>query len=100
MTATLTRPDTADLLATARSLGPLIHEHAAEGERERRLSRPVLEALTTAGLTRLLLPRALGGLEVDRQRGSMLRISVILPSSLKRAHPAAVTRVPSAYSFS
>jgi indole-3-acetate monooxygenase len=65
MTATLNRPDTADLLATARSLGPLIREHAAEGERQRRLSRQVLDSLTTAGLTRLLLPRALGGLEVD-----------------------------------
>ena len=65
MPATLTRPDTADLLASARSLGPLIREYAPAGERERRVSRPVLDALKGAGLCRLLLPRALGGLETD-----------------------------------
>jgi len=65
MPATLTRPDTADLLAAARRLGPLIREHAAVAERERRLSLPVLDGLKGAGLSRLLLPRALGGLEVD-----------------------------------
>ena len=65
MPATLTRPDTADLLAAARRLGPLIREHATTAERERRLSLPVLDALKGAGLSRLLLPRALGGLEVD-----------------------------------
>jgi alkylation response protein AidB-like acyl-CoA dehydrogenase len=65
MPATLTRPDTADLLAVARRLAPLIREHATTAERERRLSLPVLDALKGAGLSRLLLPRALGGLEVD-----------------------------------
>jgi alkylation response protein AidB-like acyl-CoA dehydrogenase len=65
MATTLTRPPAADLLATARSLGPLIREHATDGERGRRLAREVLQAITGAGLFRLLLPKALGGHEVD-----------------------------------
>jgi alkylation response protein AidB-like acyl-CoA dehydrogenase len=65
MPATLTRPDTADLLAAARSLSPLIRQHAPDAERNRRLTREVLEALRAAGLCRLLLPKSLGGLEID-----------------------------------
>jgi len=53
------------LLAAARTLGPLIREHADEAERGRRLSREVIGALAESGLFRLLLPRALGGMEVD-----------------------------------
>ncbi len=53
------------ILAVARQLGPLIREHADAAERERRLSREVMKALAEAGLFRMLLPRALGGLEVD-----------------------------------
>ncbi|HJR18023.1 MAG TPA: acyl-CoA dehydrogenase family protein, partial [Gemmatimonadales bacterium] len=54
-----------DLLATVERIGPLIRQHAAAAERERRLSREVMRALAEAGLFRLLLPRSLGGLEVD-----------------------------------
>ena len=54
-----------DLLAAARNLGPLIREHADEAERARRLSPRVIGALADSGLFRLLLPRSLGGLEVD-----------------------------------
>lgn len=53
------------LLAAARSIGPLIREHAEEAERRRRLSPEVLGALAESGFFRLLLPRSLGGLEVD-----------------------------------
>jgi alkylation response protein AidB-like acyl-CoA dehydrogenase len=53
------------LLATARKLGPMIREHADEAERGRRLSPVVIGALKENGLFRLLLPRSLGGLEVD-----------------------------------
>ncbi len=53
------------LLAAARDLGPLLQEHAAEAERNRRLSPEVVRALVDAGFFRLLLPRSLGGLEVD-----------------------------------
>jgi alkylation response protein AidB-like acyl-CoA dehydrogenase len=54
-----------DLLAAVRRLGPLIRDHAAEAERARRLSPLVMQALAEAGLFRLLLPRSLGGLEID-----------------------------------
>lgn len=51
--------------ATAAGLADIIRAHADAGEQERRLSRPVVEALTEAGIFRLLTPRAFGGLEVD-----------------------------------
>ena len=57
-------PDTS-LLDAARELAPLIRAHSQEAERERRLSRPVLEALREAGLLRMTTPRSLGGLETD-----------------------------------
>ena len=53
------------ILATARSLGSLISEHADEAEHAGRLSREVIGALAQSGLFRLLLPRSLGGMEVD-----------------------------------
>jgi alkylation response protein AidB-like acyl-CoA dehydrogenase len=60
------------LVAKARELGPLIREHAAEAERERRLSKPVIDALNRAGITKMLLPKSLGGLETDPV--TMLRV--------------------------
>jgi alkylation response protein AidB-like acyl-CoA dehydrogenase len=54
-----------DYPSRARALAPLIAAHAEQGERERRLPEAVLAALFDAGLFRLLLPRALGGAEVD-----------------------------------
>jgi alkylation response protein AidB-like acyl-CoA dehydrogenase len=62
-----TRPVAVDesLVARARALEPIIREHAATTERERRLARPVLEAMREAGLFRMFTPRALGGLEAD-----------------------------------
>jgi alkylation response protein AidB-like acyl-CoA dehydrogenase len=48
-------------LAVVRDLAPLIAEHADEAERERRLARPVVDALVHAGVFRLLVPPALGG---------------------------------------
>ena len=53
------------LLAQARALGPIVREHAAAAERERRLARPVVDAMRAAGLFRLFTPAALGGLEAD-----------------------------------
>jgi indole-3-acetate monooxygenase len=60
------------LVAKARELGPLIREHAPEAERERRLSRPVIDALNHSGITRMLLPKSLGGLGTDPV--TMLRV--------------------------
>src|SRR6266568_1209789 len=53
------------LVAKARELGPLIREHAPEAERDRRLSKPVIDALNRSGITKMLLPKSLGGLETD-----------------------------------
>jgi alkylation response protein AidB-like acyl-CoA dehydrogenase len=53
------------LLARARALEPIIRQHAGTTERERRLARPVLDAMRQAGLFRMFTPRSLGGLEAD-----------------------------------
>lgn len=53
------------LIDAARSIGPIIREHNAEAERQRRLSGAVLKALYEAGLLRMFTPRSLGGLEVN-----------------------------------
>jgi alkylation response protein AidB-like acyl-CoA dehydrogenase len=53
------------LLERARSIGPMLRAHADVAERERRLPKAVLDALAEAGLQRMLVPRSLGGLEVD-----------------------------------
>jgi indole-3-acetate monooxygenase len=52
---------TYSILAAVRDLAPLIATHADEAERERRLARPVVDALINAGVFRLLVPPALGG---------------------------------------
>lgn len=66
---TTTQPDqrasTASLVSAARALAPLLRRHAPEAELNRRVSPAVLAALKEAGLFRMLLPRSLGGLEVD-----------------------------------
>ena len=59
-----TNADTA-LIDAARRIAPVIREHNEEAERERRLSRSVLDALYKTGLLRMFTPRSLGGLEVD-----------------------------------
>ena len=41
------------LLTRARALGPIIRQHAATTERERRLARPVVAAMREAGLFRM-----------------------------------------------
>jgi alkylation response protein AidB-like acyl-CoA dehydrogenase len=53
------------LIERARELGPVIREHLEEAEHERRLAKPVREALRAAGFQRMLAPRSLGGLELD-----------------------------------
>jgi alkylation response protein AidB-like acyl-CoA dehydrogenase len=53
------------LIDTAREIAPIIQRHNEEAERERRLSRPVLNALRETGLLRMSTPRSLGGLETD-----------------------------------
>jgi alkylation response protein AidB-like acyl-CoA dehydrogenase len=53
------------LVDAAIALQPLVRKHQAETEAERRVPRPLLEELTAAGLYRMLVPRRLGGLQLD-----------------------------------
>src|SRR3954464_4291187 len=69
---TMTYANDETLVAKARELGPLIREHAPEAERDRRLSKPVIDALNSSGITKMLLPKSLGGLETDPV--TMLRV--------------------------
>lgn len=54
-----------DPLDVAIELGPLIKEHSAEGERNRRVSPTVIQAMKAAGLVRMMTPKSVGGLELD-----------------------------------
>lgn len=51
------------LVEAARSLAPLVSEHADAAELERHAQAPVVEALNAAGILHMLVPRALGGAE-------------------------------------
>ena len=53
------------LLETASEIGPFISQYIDEEENNRRLSKPVLNALREAGFHKLFLPKSLGGLEAD-----------------------------------
>ncbi len=53
------------LLARARALEPIVRQSADTTERERRLARPVLQAMREAGMFRMFTPRTLGGFETD-----------------------------------
>ena len=53
------------IVAAARDVAAIIAKHVETTERERRLARPVVDALRGAGLFRLFTPRALGGFEAD-----------------------------------
>ncbi len=53
------------LFERVRELAPLIREHAATAEQERRLPQPVHQALIAGGFQRMLTPRSLGGFELD-----------------------------------
>lgn len=54
-----------ELLNAALGLGPLIAEHSAEAERDRRVPPVVIQAMKDARLIRMMTPRSLGGLELD-----------------------------------
>jgi alkylation response protein AidB-like acyl-CoA dehydrogenase len=54
-----------ELLGIVQELAPVIRGHADRGEQQRHLADPVVEALQHAGLYSMLVPRELGGLQVD-----------------------------------
>ena len=62
---TATNVGTAEWLARARSLAPLVEAHREQGDRERKLSAPVLNAAKDAGFLRMLAARNLGGEELS-----------------------------------
>jgi indole-3-acetate monooxygenase len=53
------------LVDSARSISRLAQERAEEGERERKLSRDLVEAMIEAGFFRLCVPASIGGGEAD-----------------------------------
>lgn len=55
----------ADVLARVQRLAPVIREHADRGEQQCHLADPLVEALQDAGVYHMLVPRELGGLQVD-----------------------------------
>ncbi|MBO0837130.1 MAG: acyl-CoA dehydrogenase family protein, partial [Actinobacteria bacterium] len=57
----MTEPTTADLLARARALRPLLREHAAKTDADRRLPAECIDALGEAGLFKVSLPKRCGG---------------------------------------
>ena len=63
--ATLPGYTRTDLLAAVRALTPRLRAAADEIERGRSLTEPLVQAMVDAGLYRMLLPRSLGGGEVD-----------------------------------
>lgn len=63
--ATIEAVNVEELLSQVDELEPLLREHSAEGERERRLSAPVAEALRDSGFFRMFRPRSRGGMELD-----------------------------------
>ena len=54
-----------ELVAAVRQLAPLIHAHAEESERERRLAPAVVDAFEAAGLFRIFLPERFEGAGLD-----------------------------------
>jgi alkylation response protein AidB-like acyl-CoA dehydrogenase len=54
-----------ELLDSVQKLVPLIRGNADRGEQQRHLADPLVKALQDAGLYHMLVPRGLGGLQVD-----------------------------------
>jgi indole-3-acetate monooxygenase len=54
-----------DLLAAVQALAPRLRAESDETEARRSLAEPLVQAMVDAGLYRMLLPRSLGGGEID-----------------------------------
>ena len=69
----MTEPTAAELVARARALQPLLREHAAETEADRRVADECIAALGEAGLFKVSVPRRYGGHEATLR--TMLDVS-------------------------
>jgi alkylation response protein AidB-like acyl-CoA dehydrogenase len=65
MQDTAPSPSVDDLVAAAARIAPFLAANAARIDAARELPQEALEAMHAAGLFRLLLPRSVGGLELD-----------------------------------
>jgi alkylation response protein AidB-like acyl-CoA dehydrogenase len=59
--APVTEPTAAELVARARALRPLLREHAAKSDADRRVPAEVMDALGEAGLFKASIPKRYGG---------------------------------------
>ena len=57
--------DAQPVVRAAAALQPMLREYHDELEREQRLPRPLVEKMCAAGFYRMVIPRALGGLQAD-----------------------------------
>lgn len=65
-----------EMLEKVRALHPLIRQHAAQGEKDRRVPNVVIDALAEAGAFRTSIPKRYGGLESSMR--TMLDVSSIV----------------------
>jgi indole-3-acetate monooxygenase len=57
--------DAQPVVRAAAALQPMLREYHDELEREQRMPRPLVEKMCAAGFYRMVIPRALGGLQAD-----------------------------------
>jgi alkylation response protein AidB-like acyl-CoA dehydrogenase len=69
----MTTPSSAELVARARDLTPLLCKNAAAGEADRRVVEESIQAMTEAGLFKLAVPKRYGGYETSMR--TMLDVS-------------------------
>ena len=66
-------PTTAELVARARAIAPLLAANASQGEADRRVTEESIKALTDAGLFKIAVPKRYGGYETSVR--TMLEVS-------------------------
>jgi alkylation response protein AidB-like acyl-CoA dehydrogenase len=71
-----TTPDATELVARIKELQPLLREHAAQGEQDRRVAEDVIQALRAAGVLKIATPKRYGGYETSMR--TMLDVSAAL----------------------
>jgi len=88
-----------ELLEAARDLAPLIADHAGAAERDRRVPKAVIDALASAGIFHMFVPRTFGGGETDVAGGvrTLEELSKVDGSTGWVAMIGATTGVISAY---